>query len=183
MFKWLKLLWTSNVSFLMALRTTQLEFIVVIWPSHYQQQDLRLFSELNSHQIGFAHTTYTCVSKPGCRESLLASPQSLGPVRRRTACRLREDYNTLHLASQQVWSHIGEDKCQIWKTSRQCRNNLKTCIWSCWAKRISWCEVLKLNENKTNNMNKQVLRSDWSAGKGIFFFLYLFTETVPSTFC
>ncbi len=63
----------------MALRTTQLEFIVVIWPSHYQQQDLRLFSELNSHQIAFAHTTYTCVFKPGCRESLLASPQSLGP--------------------------------------------------------------------------------------------------------
>ena len=36
------------------------------------------------------------------------------------------DYNAL--ASQQVWSHIEEDKGQMWKTSRQSRTNLKTCI-------------------------------------------------------
>ena len=43
------------------------------------------------------------------------------------------DYNAL--ASQQVWSHIEEDKGQMWKTSRQSRTNLKTCIWFCCAKK------------------------------------------------
>ena len=46
------------------------------WISNYQQQDIRLFFEQNSHQLGFvAHHIHLCFQARMSDESLLAHPR------------------------------------------------------------------------------------------------------------